>query len=130
MNLSKQEIKQFEILLQRDHRFTVESYRLILEALNLAQRNNSGNEIKKADRNVTGQELSAAVRDYALEQFGYMARVILARLGIRRTGDIGDIVYNLIDINLMSKIPNDRREDFDNVFDRARDLEHGFSFKN
>ncbi len=95
------------------------------------QRRNSGVVSRDIpnDRHYSGQELSAAVRDYALEQFGYMARVVLARLGIRRTCDIGDIVYNLISINLISKRPKDHREDFDNVFDLGAELDAGFTFR-
>lgn len=68
-------------------------------------------------RHVTGQELCLAFRQLAHEQFGYMARLVLADWGIRSTGDFGEIVYNLIKIGEMTKSDHDRREDFDDVYD-------------
>ena len=46
-----------------------------------------------------------------------MAQVVLKNWGITRTGDFGEIVYNLINIRMMKKSPADRREDFDDVYD-------------
>ena len=46
-----------------------------------------------------------------------MAQMVLNNWGIESTGDVGEIVYNLIRIGLMKKSDNDRREDFENVFD-------------
>ena len=54
---------------------------------------------------------------YALEQYGFMAKCVLNSWGITRTGDFGEIVYNLIKIGQMRKTKQDRREDFDDVFD-------------
>ena len=46
-----------------------------------------------------------------------MAKLVLASWGIHSTSDFGEIVYNLIRIGKMSKSDDDRREDFDNVYD-------------
>ena len=46
-----------------------------------------------------------------------MAKTVLNNWGIRSTGDIGEIVFNLIRIGQMRKTATDRREDFDDVFD-------------
>ena len=46
-----------------------------------------------------------------------MAKLVLASWGIRSTSDFGEIVYNLIRIGKMSKSDDDRREDFDDVYD-------------
>jgi uncharacterized repeat protein (TIGR04138 family) len=53
-----------------------------------------------------------------------MAKCVLNSWGIFETGDFGEIVFNLIRIGRMCKTPDDRREDFDNVFDFDADL-HG-----
>jgi uncharacterized repeat protein (TIGR04138 family) len=53
----------------------------------------------------------------AHEQYGLLAKLVLASWGIRSTSDFGEIVYNLIRIGRLSKSPRDRREDFDNVYD-------------
>jgi uncharacterized repeat protein (TIGR04138 family) len=46
-----------------------------------------------------------------------MARTVLHLWGIDRTADIGEIVFNLVEANLMSKTAEDCREDFQDVYD-------------
>ena len=79
-------------------------------------------------RHVTGQQLCEACRLYAIEQYGYLAKIVLANWGIRSTGDFGDLVYNLIRIEQMRKSATDRREDFDDVYDFADAFEPQFEF--
>jgi uncharacterized repeat protein (TIGR04138 family) len=55
-----------------------------------------------------------------------MARVVLKSWGVRKTSDFGDIVFNLIEIGQMRKTNEDRREDFDDVFDFETGLERSF----
>jgi uncharacterized repeat protein (TIGR04138 family) len=70
-----------------------------------------------AERHLTGQELCQAIRHYAVDQYGLMAKVVLNSWGINSTSDLGELVYNLIRVGMMKKSKTDRREDFDNVFD-------------
>jgi uncharacterized repeat protein (TIGR04138 family) len=67
-------------------------------------------------RHVTGEELSHACRELALEQFGLLARTVLAHWGICSTGDFGEIVFALIDAGLLIRQPDDRPEDFQGVY--------------
>ncbi len=84
-----------------------------------------------ASRHVTGQQLCQACRQYALQQYGYLAKMVLANWGVRQTGDFGNLVYNLIRIEQMRKSETDRREDFDDVycFDGAFEPEFEFIAK-
>jgi uncharacterized repeat protein (TIGR04138 family) len=77
-------------------------------------------------RHVSGQELCEAMRLYAHEQYGLLAKNVLNHWGIKSTSDFGEIVFNLIDIGEMRKTPGDRRADFDDVFDFERGFESGF----
>lgn len=79
-------------------------------------------------RHVTGQELCEAIRLFALEQYGYMAKTVLNQWGIRSTGDFGEMVFNLIRIGQMRKTPLDRREDFNGVYDFNSAFRQGFQF--
>jgi uncharacterized repeat protein (TIGR04138 family) len=65
--------------------------------------------------------LCHAIKEYALEQYGFMAKTVLNSWGIFNTGDFGEIVYNLIRVKEMRKSKSDRREDFDNqyIFEEA-----------
>ena len=82
----------------------------------------------RPERHVTGQELCEAMRQYAHTQYGYMAKSVLNHWGIQSTSDFGEIVFNLIEIEQMRKTPNDRREDFDDVFDFDEGFRHSFRF--
>ena len=57
------------------------------------------------------------IRELALREFGFMARTVFRMWGIQRTDDFGEIVFNLVECNLMSKTDDDDRRDFHNVFD-------------
>ena len=108
-------------LLRRDKRYLCDAYVFVSDALSFALeelgmgRPAAGAEGRHED--VTGQELSEAIRCYALQQYGLLARHVLSQWGVRSTSDVGDIVFNLIEIGKMKKTDNDRREHFDDVFD-------------
>lgn len=72
---------------------------------------------EEEERHLTGQMLCEAIRNFAQQQYGLMAKTVLNSWGVHTTGDFGDIVYNLIDIGMMKKSPQDRREDFNDVYD-------------
>jgi uncharacterized repeat protein (TIGR04138 family) len=78
------------------------------------------------ERHVTGQQLCESIRQYAVHQYGMLAKNVLNEWGVRNTGDFGEIVFNLIDIGQMKKTDSDRREDFENVFDFNDGLQDAF----
>ena len=120
-------------LLKQDRRYAFEAYVFVFEALGYAQNvlemgaespgeaaqrpQQEGEEEQPAERHVTGQELCEAIRRFALQQYGYMAKTVLNSWGVNKTGDFGEIVFNLIRIGQMRKTPRDRREDFDDAYD-------------
>lgn len=107
-------------LLQQDQRYHLEAYQFVREALAYAQEilkmphQHSGAE---SERHLTGQQLCEAIRQYALDQYGYMAQTVLNNWGVYSTSDFGEIVYNLIRIKQMKKSETDRREDFNDVYE-------------
>lgn len=112
-------------LLKEDPRYKFEAYQFIREALHYAQEHLA--ELSQAayvgettasenPRHITGQQLCEACRLYGLEQYGYLAAMVLASWGVHSTGDFGEMVYNLIRIEQMRKSESDRREDFDDVY--------------
>ena len=92
-----------------------------------AKKTRSGRR-RRVERHLTGQQLCEAARIYALRQYGFLARTVLGSWGIRRTDDIGEIVYNMIAIGQMRKTRRDRREDFCGVYDFAEALLRDYSF--
>ena len=114
----KSPLQAMRDLLTEDKRFKLEAYQFIRESLQYAHENSPTDEsFGPADpRHVTGQQLSESCRLYAIDQYGYLAKMVLGSWGIRSTSDFGDLVYNLIRIEQMRKSDSDRREDFDEVY--------------
>jgi len=73
----------------------------------------------EASRHVTGRDLCEGLRDFALQQWGLLARTVLNRWNIRKTYDFGRIVFALVDSNWMQKTDDDTIEDFRDVYDFA-----------
>jgi uncharacterized repeat protein (TIGR04138 family) len=67
-------------------------------------------------RHVTGRQLSQGLRDFAVDQYGLLARTVLERWRIHRTEDFGRIVFAMVEGGLMQATPSDTVRDFDSVF--------------
>ncbi len=104
----------------RESRYDEQAYLFVLSALEFAQ--------AKLDvrRHISAAELSHACRALALDRYGLMARVVLERWGVRGTSDIGEVVFALIDLGFLAKLPNDRREEFSDVYDFAGVFERDY----
>jgi uncharacterized repeat protein (TIGR04138 family) len=141
-------------LLQRDRRYTLDAYLFVLESLSFAQdtlgmgeqpppedleprgaaaggksRPRPGRPRRKeSERHISGQQLCEAARQYALQQYGYLSRTVLGTWGIRSTADLGEIVFNMIEIGQMRKTRKDKREDFHDVYDFSDAFSRDLSF--
>jgi uncharacterized repeat protein (TIGR04138 family) len=122
-------------LLRDDKRYQRAAYLFVFDALSYAHTvlglggqaaGESSEPSGASERHLTGQQLCEAIRLYALDQYGYMAKCVLNSWGVTATGDFGEIVFNLIRVGLMRKTDDDRREDFDEVFDFETDLRQSF----
>jgi uncharacterized repeat protein (TIGR04138 family) len=67
-------------------------------------------------RHVSGPELLAGVRQYALKEFGPMVLTVFDNWGIRSTEDIGNMVFNLIGAGIFGKTDEDSLKDFKDVY--------------
>jgi uncharacterized repeat protein (TIGR04138 family) len=122
---------KLEEVVHRDPRYAYEAYEFVFAALAHTQRmlgrvpppphssHAGGGEgrIEERDYHVSGRQLLEGVRDLALREFGLMARTVFRAWGINSTADIGEIVFNLVAANLMSKTDEDNRDDFRDVYD-------------
>lgn len=120
-------------LLRRDRRYHRDAYFFVFEALRFAQEQLGLGGMPKGEpadveeeRHISGQQLCEAIRQYAIQQYGMLAKNVLNEWGVHSTGDFGEIVFNLIEIGQMKKTQNDRREDFDKVFDFDDGLQDAF----
>ena len=103
-------------ILLKDVRYDAEAYRFVREALDFTLKLFEKPATGPA-RHVSGQELLDGLRRQALAEFGPMALRVLAHWGVRRTEDVGEIVFNLVDIGALGRTDRDRREDFAGGYD-------------
>jgi uncharacterized repeat protein (TIGR04138 family) len=126
---------QLAEVVKRDPRYSYEAYEFLYQALHHTQKRLGREPLPGADdadaaaepkHHVSGPELLEGVRTLALQEFGLMARAVFRMWGIHKTDDVGEMVFNLIDANLMKKTAEDRREDFHGVFDLDQALVDGY----
>jgi uncharacterized repeat protein (TIGR04138 family) len=118
-------------IVRRDRRYAYEAYEFVFEALSHTQRMVGrvplGGETPTEEHHVSGKEILEGAVDLAREEYGFLARTVFQQWGIRRTDDLGEIVFNLIESGLLSKTDTDSRADFREVFDLDRTLSDGFT---
>jgi uncharacterized repeat protein (TIGR04138 family) len=95
----------------REPRFDERAYLFVLGALEYCQRR------LDERRHISGRELALACRDLALDRFGVMAGLVREHWGVRSSADLGDVVFTLVDLELLMSQPTDTREEFADVFD-------------
>lgn len=107
-----------EKILKKDPRYHRDAYQFLREALDQTQKAIS-KQSKGVVRHISGRELLEGIRDYGLAQFGPMAMSVFQAWGIHRCEDFGELVFNLVESELLSKTDADSREDFRGGYDFA-----------
>jgi len=102
-------------IIRRDPRYAPEAYHFVYEALDWTLRNVV--KARRRHQHVTGPQLLEGIRQFAIQEFGCLAKTVLESWGVRSTADFGEIVFNLIEEDMMGKQPSDSKEDFAEVYD-------------
>ena len=116
-------------LVGSDPRYAYEAYDFVFHAIQYTQRL-TGREMPREGEavqtrhHVRGPELLQGIRKLALAEFGMMAKTVFHMWGIRTTDDWGQIVFNLIRAELMSKTDEDSPADFHAIYDFDEALEY------
>ncbi|MEY4609052.1 MAG: hypothetical protein RL625_1269 [Gemmatimonadota bacterium] len=95
----------------KESRYDERAYLFVLAALEFCQQRLTER------RHLTGRELALGCRDLALERYGVLARSVLEHWGIRASGDLGEVVFTLVEVGLLNAQPNDSKSDFIDIFD-------------
>jgi uncharacterized repeat protein (TIGR04138 family) len=114
-----------EQLLVKEHRYHRDAYLFLREALDhtRAMQERDAKAEKPVRRNilreqhVTGQQLLEGVRELALETFGPMAITVFDEWGVHSCQDFGEMVFILVENQLLRKTDKDSRADFENGYD-------------
>jgi len=116
-------LKKIESVLDKHKQYKFEAYSFVMAALH-----HTVSKLPKA-RHISGKELLEGIRDYALEQFGPMARTVLNYWGIHKTEDFGTIVFALVEVGILRKQPEDKLEDFKDVYQFEDAFDKGYQIK-
>ena len=65
-----------------------------------------------AARHLSAREVIEGVVKSCRREFGIVSTMVLKKWGIAQAADIGEIVYDLIAMNILSASPDDKRSDF------------------
>ena len=107
----KSYLKKIEDILEEDKRYKFEAYTFLLSALH-----DTISKFKKP-RHISAEELLEGIRIFALQQFGPMTKTVLNYWGIFETRDFGNIVFLLIEKELLRRQDDDAPEQFDGVYE-------------
>jgi len=94
-----------------------EAYEFVQKGLHFTVVRTYGAQGSTGARHVTGQQLAMGLRDYALMNWGIMARAVLAKWNITSTYDFGRIVFAMVEGGILQKTEEDDLEDFRGVYD-------------
>lgn len=95
----------------REARYDERAYLFVLAALEFCQQR------LPERRHLSGRELAMGCRDLALARYGVLARTVLEHWGLRDSYDIGEIVFTLVEMEMLMSQPNDTKDEFIGVFD-------------
>ena len=107
-------------IVETDPRYHRDAYAFLRDSLEFTQK-----LISKANKNqvrhITGQELLNGIREYALITFGPMTPTVFEEWGIRSCEDFGNMVFLMVENNLLRKQEQDSMDDFKKgyTFDEA-----------
>lgn len=97
----------------KDPRYKPKAYQFLFRALDYTVRKLYGTSNQN---HVTGQKFLEGIIDYSVCKFGLLAKTVFTEWGIGKSEDyntsIANMVYNLIDAELMGKDDADRKTDF------------------
>ncbi len=116
-------LHDIETLAERDGRYPRAAYLFVYDALQHTVEKLGKVSMPREQRHVSGRDLLYGISEYALDQFGPLTRTVFDHWGIRETRDFGEIVFNLVNDNLMSTTDDDRIEDFIDVFNFDEELD-------
>ena len=118
-------------LTRRPPHFAYEAYEFVCDAVTFTQERlgrNAEADDEEPDRHVSGAELLRGVCDLAIMTLGMMAPVVFKLWNVRTTDHVGRMVFDLIEVGLLSKSDRDAPEDFHDLFDLPKALSDGFDF--
>lgn len=105
---------------ENDSRYSCGAYYFLREALDYTMKDSFDSDASsRLSQHISGQELLEGIKHYALERYGPMAFELFKSWGVNNCKDFGNIVFNLVDCQVLGK----------NESDSPKDFEKGYNFK-
>lgn len=112
-----------------DPRFDSQAYFFIFEALDHAIVTLGKTKYEGPKRHVTGRELLDSIRIVAQRQFGWLAKTVFDSWGVHKTDDFGEMVFNMVQAELLHKQETDSMADFRDGYDFTETFEKDYDFE-
>lgn len=110
MNIDPEIKKAAGILHLSYPNYTDESYQFVSDAVAYTIGKLSSH------RHVSAKELLEGTREYAHIQYGAVAQQVMEQIGLTGSRNVGEVVYLLISVKLLSASPEDSIDDFNTDF--------------
>lgn len=104
-----------DLIHSTDPRYDRDAYHFLRDALDYTIKLRK--KAKEGEGHVNGPQLLEGIRHYALKQFGPMVTTVFHYWGVTRCDDFGEMVFNLIRVNIFGKTDSDSIEDFRGGYD-------------
>ncbi len=101
-----------EAIIAKHPEYKADAYSFMRQALDVASEHFHKSQ---SSPHLSAEELYLGACAYALDEYGPLARLVLARWGITSSRDVGAVVYNLIEAGIFGKQEGDSREQFDSL---------------
>ena len=100
-------------------RYAVDAFHFVRRGLDFTVHRVHTNpeRLPEGQRHVDGAQLSEGLREFAVDQYGPLAKMVLNRWNIWRTEDFGRIVFAMVEGGLMQANQNDSVADFESVYE-------------
>jgi len=108
--------------LSRTTKYPIDAFIFVQRGLDFTVKNIHGDPQEPdptISRHVNGQQLCDGLREYAIEQYGLLARTVLCSWSITGCDDFGHIVFAMVEAEMMQQTEQDTLDDFVGVYDFA-----------
>jgi len=113
-------------LRERERAYAREAYGFVVGALGATVQQLPTERLEDPlRRHLSGGELLEGVVSLARSEFGPLAATVFQEWGVRRSEDVGRIVFQLVDCGQLSARPEDTLEDFRGDYDLLAALSDG-----
>lgn len=99
--------RRIEDFCQQRNKYKPDAYEFVTQSVT-----GQVNRLQKP-RHLSALEVLQGMQSDLKEQFGPLAPVVIDEWQIKTASDIGEIVFDLITMNILSASPEDKRSDFD-----------------